>query len=170
MRYLHVTFLAIFPVLPVSPGGGCVEGRRRGSIPADPSWVLRRLMGVASSELAVVEGRQASSPTDRPKPAGVAGKPASSAEGAFSLWPNDVAKWRWRPCAGWRADRVSGQSPIDPPRACDGGWRSSRKLDFVGALLRLRHAYFQIEGRSGRDKGTGHRGPRCCTDTGDVAN
>src|SRR5215469_12164596 len=59
MRYLHVTFLAIFPVLPVSPGGGCVEGRRRGSIPADPSWVLRRLMGVASSELAVVEGRQA---------------------------------------------------------------------------------------------------------------
>jgi hypothetical protein len=58
MRYLHVTFLAIFPVLHVSPSGGGVEGRRRGSIPRRPSEVLGRV-AAASWSLVAAEGRLA---------------------------------------------------------------------------------------------------------------
>jgi hypothetical protein len=82
-------------------GGGDVEGRRRVS-PRRPSWGLAASRGppqAGISEIGGPTGEQSDRPA-LPKPAGVAGKPASSGERAFSLWPNDVEKWRWRPCAG----------------------------------------------------------------------
>jgi hypothetical protein len=58
---------------------------------------LRQVGARRKLELARLEGRQASSPTTGPpKPAGVAGKPASSAEAASSLRRNNDRK-RVRP-------------------------------------------------------------------------
>src|SRR5215470_16668538 len=57
MRYLHVTFLAISPVLHVSPGGGGVEGRRRGSIPPTLRGLAAR--GRRKLKLVAAEGRLA---------------------------------------------------------------------------------------------------------------
>jgi hypothetical protein len=40
---------------------------------------------------------------------------ASTGDGATSSWPNDGRKRTRRRATGWRADRVGGQSHIDPP-------------------------------------------------------
>jgi hypothetical protein len=85
------------------------------------------------------EGRRRGFPVGPPKPAVVTG---------FGGWapqaPAMAQRYRGRMMAGngWmEGRRVSGQTPIDPPRACNVGSRPCRKLEFAAALPDFRHTH-----------------------------
>jgi hypothetical protein len=121
MRYLHVTFLAIFPVLHVSPGWRWCGGADV-AIPPRPSEVFRRLMGAASSELAVVEGRQGAGPAGAPKPASWE-SPRAPAMAQRHRGKSMAAKW-WGP-GGSTSRGLFGPMLPAPAGARGGDWRRS---------------------------------------------
>jgi hypothetical protein len=118
---------------------GRMEGRRGGQ-PRRPPWGLAAFWGRRKLELgSLEEGRRRGFLVGPPKPAVVTG---------FGGWapqaPAMAQRYRGRMMAGngWmEGRRVSGQTPIDPPRACNVGSRPCRKLEFAAALPDFRHTH-----------------------------